>query len=105
MAYQILQPLLPEFVRTCRTLDVFWPFIKDRADTYAGRRKIIGVAFNQLMDHLEQRNRAPVDAIAPDMLETFDSEGVHAVWTKALNRRSSDPEGAITVARTLLETV
>lgn len=30
---------------------------------------------------------------------------MHEVWEKALSRRSDDPEGAITVARTLLETV
>lgn len=105
MADQILKPLLPSFVRTCRTLDTFWPFIKAQAGSYAERRHIIGSAFNPLVDHLEHRNRAPVDAIASDTLQTFDSEGVHAVWTKALNRRNSDPEGAITVARTLLETV
>lgn len=40
-----------------------------------------------------------------DSLATFDADGVHSVWTKALARRNSDPEGAITVARTLLETV
>ena len=34
-----------------------------------------------------------------------DAEGVHVVWEKALARRTADPEGAITVARTLLETV
>nr|WP_247876823.1 abortive infection family protein [Ochrobactrum sp. CM-21-5] len=38
-------------------------------------------------------------------METFDVDGVHAVWTKAITRRNTDPEGAITVARTLLETV
>lgn len=40
-----------------------------------------------------------------DALETFDAKGVHAVCSKALDRRLSDPDGAITVARTLLETV
>jgi hypothetical protein len=30
---------------------------------------------------------------------------VHAVWQKALDRRIGDPEGAITAARTLLESV
>lgn len=43
--------------------------------------------------------------VVSDALETFDAEGVHTVWTKALSRRNADPEGAITVARTLLETV
>lgn len=97
--------LLPSFVRTCRTLDVFWPFIKKEAATYADRRRIIGEAFTPLVEYLEGRNRAPGDGIVSDTLQTFDTEGVHAVWTKALSRRNTDPEGAITVARTLLETV
>jgi Abortive infection C-terminus len=97
--------LLPPFVRTCRTLDVFWPFIKEKAGTYADRRRIIGEAFTPLVDHLEGRNRAPGDAVVSDALQSFDADGVHAVWSKALSRRTSDPEGAITVARTLLETV
>jgi hypothetical protein len=33
MASETLKPLLPDFVRTCRTLDVFWPCIKGRAGT------------------------------------------------------------------------
>jgi hypothetical protein len=100
-----LSRLLPPFVRTCRTLEAFWPYIKNEAGTYAERRKIIGTAFTPLMDHLEGRNRAPGDFVVSDALEIFDAEGVHAVWTKALSRRNIDPEGAITVARTLLETV
>ena len=35
----------------------------------------------------------------------FDPENVHAAWQKSLDRRVNDPEGAITAARTLLETV
>jgi hypothetical protein len=101
----VLARLLPPFVRTCRTLDMFWQHIKKAAPTFAERRTIIGEAFTPLLDHLEGRNRAPGDTIVSDALETFDAEGVHAVWTKALNRRNTDPEGAITVARTLLESV
>lgn len=105
MADPVTRDLLPKFVRTYRNLSAFWPFIKHEASTYAERRQIIGEAFTPLMDHLEGRNSAPGDKAASDALETFDAEGVHAVWTKALTRRNSDPEGAITVARTLLETV
>ena len=105
MADPVLKRLLPSFVRTNRSLDAFWAFIKYEADTYAGRRQIIYGAFVPLMDHLEGVDAAPGDQVASDALETFDEEGVHAVWAKALARRSDDPEGAITVARTLLETV
>ena len=47
----------------------------------------------------------PADAAISEVLSAFDEDGVHAAWRKALNRRSADPEGAITAARTLLETV
>jgi hypothetical protein len=100
-----LSPLLPDFVRIYRTLDVFWPYIKGKAGSYADRRQIIGAGFTPLIDHLEQRNQAPADAIVSDQLQTFDSAGVHEIWEKALGRRKDDPEGAITIARTLLETI
>ncbi len=105
MADPVIRNLLPEFVRTYRDLGAFWPYIKHEAGTYAERRGIIGAAFTPLVDHLEGRNSAPGDKVASDALETFDADGVHAVWVKALARRTTDPEGAITVARTLLETV
>ena len=36
---------------------------------------------------------------------SVDPDGVGSVWRKALDRRVGDPEGAITSARTLPETV
>src|ERR1700730_9583649 len=60
IASETLKPLLPDFVRTCRTLNVFWPYIKERAGSYADRRHIIGTAFTPLLDYLESRHRAPV---------------------------------------------
>jgi hypothetical protein len=38
-------------------------------------------------------------------LKAFDPDHVHVAWQKALDRRERDPEGAITAARMLLETV
>jgi hypothetical protein len=101
----LLKPLLPDFVRTKRDLGAFWPFIKGKFPSYAQRREFVRDAFLPLYDHLEGTNRAPVDEIASDVLSKFDAEGVHVVWQKALVRRHTDPEGAITSARTLLETV
>ncbi|MDE0098983.1 MAG: abortive infection family protein [Truepera sp.] len=47
----------------------------------------------------------PSDELISEVLSSFDEIGVHDAWRKALERRASDPEGAITSARTLLETV
>ena len=44
----------------------------------------------------------PADAEVSVVLAAFDEEGVNAAWMKALDRRDGDPEGAITMARTLL---
>lgn len=87
--------LLPDFVRTCRTLDTFWPYIKGKAGNYAERRQIIGAAFTPLVDYLEGKNTTPADGVVSDKLETFDADGVHAVWAKALERRNNDPEGVV----------
>jgi hypothetical protein len=38
-------------------------------------------------------------------LQKFDAETIHQIWLRAMDRRETDPEGAITLARTLLETV
>ncbi|MDX8521517.1 abortive infection family protein [Mesorhizobium dulcispinae] len=47
----------------------------------------------------------PADMIVSDSLAAFDQSGVHAIWQRAIGRRETDPEGAITLARTLLEEV
>jgi hypothetical protein len=108
MSIPPIKAKLPDFVQTCRSLDVFWAFIKtisSGAGSYAERRKYVSQAFNPIIDELEGANRFPGDSVVSDKLGAFDSESVHAVWNKALERRQTDPEGAITVARTLLETV
>jgi hypothetical protein len=47
----------------------------------------------------------PADELISQTLISFDEDGVHQAWQKALTRRTDDPEGAITAAKTLLETV
>jgi len=96
--------LLPSFVRTYRNLDAFWPFIKDKFGTYAERRQFISIEFTPLSEYLESAFLAPADEPIAAVLKTFDAHGVQAIWHRALQRRQSDPEGAITLARTLIET-
>ena len=44
-------------------------------------------------------------AAVSEALDVFNSSYMQEVWTKALARRESDPEGAVTSARTLLESL
>ncbi len=97
--------LLPEFVRTSHDLSQFWQFIKYEFQSYAERRNFIWSQFASLLNELEGRSPTPAHNSISNSLKSFDEESVHSVWTRALQRRNNDPEGAITAARTLLETV
>jgi len=100
-----LWKLLPPFVKNCRSVDQFWEFIKHKFRTYAERRRFIWDPFAPLISHLETANAAPLDSTVARTLKMHAPAHVHAVWSKALDRRKSDPQGAITLARTLLESV
>ena len=97
--------LLPTFVRTSRDLAQFWQFIKAKHPSYAERRSYIWDAFRPLLDYLEKGGRPPPADQISKTLKAFDAENIHSMWAKALERAVADPEGAITVARTLLESV
>lgn len=96
---------LPDFVRKYRDQGQFWQFIKGKYSTYKERRVFIWDEFRPLIQHLEFEERAPGIAPISNALERFEPDNVHGIWQKALDRRETDPEGAITAARTLLETV
>ncbi|MEO3691001.1 abortive infection family protein [Roseateles paludis] len=100
-----IEAATPRFIRTSRSLGQFWQFIKNKYPTYAERRRYLWDEFAPMLDLLEKGGVAPSDAVVSESLEKFDSAHVQAAWSKALDRRASDPEGAITIARTLLESV
>ncbi len=96
---------LPRFVLTCRTLHEFWGFIKPKFGSYQERREFLRDEFHELLTMLEAGATSPGDEAANDLLARLDWNEVQAAWRKALDRKATDPEGAITAARTLLETV
>lgn len=105
MANSSVDALIPRFVRTCRNIDQFWQFIKFEHPTYAERRQLIWDSFRPLLDALERASISPADHIFADTLGKLDASHVQSAWAKALERRATDPEGAITSARTLIEAV
>jgi abortive infection Abi-like protein len=101
----IVKDKLPRFVRTCRNLGEFWPFIKEQHSTYAGRRRFLAGQFDEVLTFLEQQAATPADEPINLTLNKVDAPDVAAAWQKALEERTSDPSEAITSARTLVETV
>jgi hypothetical protein len=97
----------PRCVRSCRTPDDVWSYIKSQPDldTYHSRRVFLGEQFEPLLAALESDDDAPLDAPVAAQIARLDSASVRRDWERALARRSSDPEAAITAARALVESV
>lgn len=96
---------LPEFVQNCRSLRQFWSFIKSESGNYEGRRRFIWSRFAPALNKLERGLESPADDSITEALASLDAGHVDRIWHKALERKEKDPEGAVTAARTLLESV
>lgn len=92
--------LLPKWINSSRTIDQFWSFIKARFSTYLERREFLWKEFEELLTHLEKNLKSPLSELI-----VFDEAHIHVLWEKAIERKESDPEAAITSARTLIESV
>lgn len=94
---------LPSWVRTSRDLGQFWQYIKPKLGTYAERREFIWEEFHSLLDYLESGENSLHALVVEDKLNELDSEYIKLTWNRAIERIPDDPEGAITLSRTLLE--
>lgn len=105
LKYPLLKPRLPVFIESCEDLDQFWRFIKTKFPTYQERRSYIHEHLEPVIAFLETEPSPPSDPTISEALAKGGLDYIHEVWNKALERRNTDPEGAITSARTLLEGV
>ncbi len=106
--HPLVNQRLPQFVKNCRSIDEFWSFIKSKfsgTGSYEQRREYLRNEFSPLLTMLESFTRTPGDAGITATVKAVGSGYIEEMWHKALERRSTDPEGAITAARTLLEAV
>ena len=100
-----LKSRLPQFVRTCHSIESFWGHITQGRDHYQERREYIWEQFKPLLEYLENPRTLPIYESTSDVLSTVDHASVQSSWDKAIERIGNDPEGAITAARTLVESV
>lgn len=98
LALKAIDNTIPKWVKTCRSSDHFWEFIKAKYGTYKERRAFLRSEFEEALIILEDGGSSPIDhEIA------FDENHINNTWQKALKRKYEDHEGAITMSRTLLE--
>ena len=97
--------LMPVWIKTNRDDQQFWQFIKTKFPTYEERRNFLKDELAPLLNYLESKESFPAEKSISEALLRFDEKAIHEIWSKALKRKSTDPEGAITIARTMLESV
>jgi len=104
LAVPRLRSTLPTFLRSCRDLSDLSGYMTSTAnntstDTYVRQ------SLEPLLVFLENDLFVPSDLPTTATLTAFTPDHIRETWRKALERRISDPEAAITSARTLLESV
>ncbi len=95
-----IEKTIPNWIAQKRTIDQFWTFIKGRFSTYQERREFLWNEFVPVLNYLENKSTSPLEEGI-----SFDEAHIHSQWQKALERKQLEPEGAITSARTLIESV
>ncbi|OGQ97552.1 MAG: hypothetical protein A2521_10205 [Deltaproteobacteria bacterium RIFOXYD12_FULL_57_12] len=95
--------VLPQWLPPMFALGQFWGFIKPKFGTYAERRTYLGQEFAPLIQACRNAGQ-PVGELTA-IIKNFGSDTVNAEWKKMLARATTDPDGAVTMARTLLESI
>ena len=99
--------LLPDYVRfsnDAASVQSALSSIASGSGSWALRRGHVNETFKPLLAFLETGGGA-ADTTITEGLEVYDAPAVQAYWAKAIDRRTVDPEGAVTAASTLLEEV
>lgn len=105
LSNEVSKDLLPSWIRTNRDLQQFWQFIKYKFSSYQERRTFIWQELEPLFRYIESQNNIPHFESINEKLQILNSDSIMNIWQKAILRKDNDPEGAITISRTLLESV
>lgn len=95
--------VLPEWVSRTRWGGQFWQFIKGVDATYAGRRKFIWDQLEPVFQAVEKGGTQQTSLSLEPFLAKATASSIADAWSRIQARREADPEGAITLARSLLE--
>lgn len=101
---EVLHPIRREASEQQAMVAKLNPILRRDGYTFGEARPVSGYPTYKILETVATGSQ-PSDGLISKALMSFDESGVHHAWQKALDRRTADPEGAITAAKTLLETV
>jgi len=90
----------------CKTPDLLWGRLRSVATgpgSWQLRRNAAHELIDPVLDALHNQTESPIDHLVTGATARLDAESVREAWSRALERREAHPQGAITMARTLLE--
>lgn len=102
LADSFLKDVLPSWLRSHRDLEHVRALSQTKGG-YRERREFVRESLQPAFDLAE--SIAPGTATTEVALRSLSSDEVERVWRNAVERKEGDPEGALTLARTLLEMV
>ena len=105
LGHKMSPKLIPMFITNCRTLEQFWHLMKSRFEHYQERREFVYDAFLPLLNEVEASTNGGIISLYSEPIMAFNLERIETEYVKCLERSQKDPEGAITSARSLLESV
>lgn len=93
-------------LRRYATPDLLWGYLRlvaTGSGSWALRRNAAHELIDPVLDALHDQAEMPADDLVTLAATRLNAESVSEAWSRALDRRDSHPDGAITTARTLLE--
>lgn len=96
--------LAPKFLRRIRDTGALWSYAKSIDGSWEPRRQYMREEFSPLLDRLEHGSTL-ISTAVKNGLQRLEVDHVQSLWAKAMQRAATDPEGAITASKALLESV
>jgi hypothetical protein len=93
-------------VRKYATPDLLWGYLRSQATgsgSWKLRRDAAHALIDPILETLYSATEHPADKLVTLAASRLNAESVSETWSRALDRRDTNPDGAITTARTLLE--
>ncbi len=90
----------------CKTPELLWGHLRSIATgsgSWQLRRNAAHELIDPVLEALHEQTESPADHLVSEATVRLDADSVRDAWSRAVERRDTDPEGAITMARTLLE--
>ena len=92
---------IPQWMNSLFTLGMFWNFIQPKFAHYRERRNFLREELTPLINYCNEQ--VSILETQSGIITDFNSNTIRENWTNMLNRVENDPKGAITLARSLLE--